>query len=231
MADRISMLPDDVLCHILSFLPTKVVVATGVISKRWNSLWLLVPTLDFDYPEKSVKRGKIRSNNFIDSIISSRDVNQSIKSFRLRSGLSRRYIVNKWVNAVLPRALEHLHLDLSVRSHYVPPAVFTCRTLVVLKLCGMTVILPYSVSVYLAPLKILKLNCVEFREGPSLMEIFSVCPVHYLKMKQLSSFFGDFARENVSENILPMLVKVDICENHAPLKLESSLQCLVSPLE
>ncbi|XP_057452098.1 F-box/FBD/LRR-repeat protein At4g26340-like [Lotus japonicus] len=48
MADKISMLPDDVACHILSFLPTQDVVATSLLSKRWMQQWLPVPSLYFD---------------------------------------------------------------------------------------------------------------------------------------------------------------------------------------
>ncbi|KAK7251786.1 hypothetical protein RIF29_35305 [Crotalaria pallida] len=46
--DRISSLPDEVLCHILSFLPTKEAVATSAISKRWYPLWRSVTILDIN---------------------------------------------------------------------------------------------------------------------------------------------------------------------------------------
>ncbi|GLT52076.1 hypothetical protein SLA2020_254380 [Shorea laevis] len=45
--DRISALPDCVIHHILSFLPTKDSIKTGVLSKRWEKLWSFVPNLRF----------------------------------------------------------------------------------------------------------------------------------------------------------------------------------------
>ncbi|XP_049931719.1 putative FBD-associated F-box protein At5g50270 [Nymphaea colorata] len=45
--DRISDLPDDILACILSRLPTKDLVATSILSKRWKDAWLLVPGIVF----------------------------------------------------------------------------------------------------------------------------------------------------------------------------------------
>ncbi|XP_040362137.1 F-box protein At4g22280 isoform X4 [Rosa chinensis] len=46
--DRISELPDAVLCHIFSFLPTIYAMWTTVLSRRWNNLWTSLPNLSFD---------------------------------------------------------------------------------------------------------------------------------------------------------------------------------------
>lgn len=48
--DRISALPDSILLHILSFLPTEQAIATGVLSKRWQYLWTYSPNLHFHNP-------------------------------------------------------------------------------------------------------------------------------------------------------------------------------------
>ncbi|PRQ30994.1 putative F-box domain-containing protein [Rosa chinensis] len=44
--DRISGLPDAILCHILSFLSKVDVVRTSILCHRWEKLWVSVPTLD-----------------------------------------------------------------------------------------------------------------------------------------------------------------------------------------
>nr|XP_023919310.1 putative F-box protein At1g49610 [Quercus suber] len=51
--DRISALPNSILLNILSSLPTKDAIKTGVLSKRWSYVWTSVPSLSFsdDYED------------------------------------------------------------------------------------------------------------------------------------------------------------------------------------
>ncbi|CAA7062566.1 unnamed protein product [Microthlaspi erraticum] len=64
--DRISLLPDELLLRILSLLPnTKDVVATMVLSKRWQPLWKLMPKLVYDdYSYQNIEYGKF--SRFVD---------------------------------------------------------------------------------------------------------------------------------------------------------------------
>lgn len=46
--DRLSRLPEQILCQILSSMETKYAVRTCVLSKRWKRVWTHVHSLDFD---------------------------------------------------------------------------------------------------------------------------------------------------------------------------------------
>lgn len=45
---RLSNLPDWIPCHILSFLPTKEVMATSLLSRRWEFLWTEICSFHFE---------------------------------------------------------------------------------------------------------------------------------------------------------------------------------------
>ncbi|XP_022747533.1 FBD-associated F-box protein At5g56370-like isoform X5 [Durio zibethinus] len=45
--DLVSRLPDDILVHILSFLPTEDAIKTSILSKRWKYLWVSIPNFCF----------------------------------------------------------------------------------------------------------------------------------------------------------------------------------------
>ncbi|CAL1395825.1 unnamed protein product [Linum trigynum] len=109
--DRLSSLPEDVLAHILSSLPTKYAVGTAVLSRRWKNLWTKVSNLDLyysllnqppDFHYKLLKihyytKGKAPANayhakqtrdlafsRFMDRILSQLPNLNSLRRFRLR---------------------------------------------------------------------------------------------------------------------------------------------------
>ncbi|XP_057444505.1 putative F-box/FBD/LRR-repeat protein At5g22670 [Lotus japonicus] len=146
MNDRISSLPEELLCQILSFLPTKNVVATSVLSKKWKLQWRSVPTLDFD---------ELRELNYIGSkedldhffrciyaFIHSRDHYKPILKFRLSFyyPFHDPASVTAQVNSVVQPGVEHLDISfpyfriIGQPKPIIPPAIFTCKNLVVLKL-------------------------------------------------------------------------------------------------
>ncbi|CAN6911050.1 unnamed protein product [Brassica oleracea] len=47
VVDTISGLPDVILQHILTFIPTKYAITTSLLSKRWRHVWCDTPSLSF----------------------------------------------------------------------------------------------------------------------------------------------------------------------------------------
>ncbi|RHN51248.1 putative F-box domain-containing protein [Medicago truncatula] len=81
--DRISDLPDELLCHILSFLPIKIALTTTVLSKRWIPLCHSLTILRFD--DETVYYAAFNSVcGFIDTfMLPPRLANQFIKTFSM----------------------------------------------------------------------------------------------------------------------------------------------------
>ncbi|KAJ1443686.1 Leucine-rich repeat domain superfamily [Sesbania bispinosa] len=168
MVDRISPLPDDIICHILSFLSTKDAISTSLLSKRWRALWRSLPCLHFDLNPSNSPSIYINNCNIIYRIILSRD---HIKSLRFQCGpIFNFYLdpldanINEWVDIAIQRGLENLDL-----GHPCDPpiptlcssSIFRCKTLVVLKLEGFFV--DVDDIVHLPSLKTLILD---YYDGP-----------------------------------------------------------------
>ncbi|KAI4328661.1 hypothetical protein L6164_020997 [Bauhinia variegata] len=63
--DIISNLPEDILSHILSFLPTKDAVRTSVLSTKWIYKWTCITNLDVDNRLIYSKKTRTRKSLFI----------------------------------------------------------------------------------------------------------------------------------------------------------------------
>ncbi|KAM7461161.1 hypothetical protein LguiA_029282 [Lonicera macranthoides] len=67
--DRISNLPDEILCHILSFLPTKYAVGTSVLSTRWKNLFPFIPKLSLNFDDSLLLHPHKENPNLIPNFV------------------------------------------------------------------------------------------------------------------------------------------------------------------
>ncbi|XP_055960841.1 F-box/LRR-repeat protein 25-like isoform X2 [Mercurialis annua] len=116
--DRISELPDAIIIHILSLLPsTKLCAKTCVLSKRWQHLWTYVPNItlsQYDFPYNERKNIIKRVVNETLAFHSSSKLNNfSIKI----SDLQELYpSIESWLQLAVGRAVESLTLEFSGSS-------------------------------------------------------------------------------------------------------------------
>jgi hypothetical protein len=138
--DRISTLPDQILCHILSFVPTKLAATTSVLSKRWNPLWLSVETLHFDDQDFETKA---TFRDFVSCVFLLRDIMLPLRSFHLKYSDTRSFYqrdLSRFIHAAVQRReIENINLNMPYSYCFnlkLPPSIFSCKTLVVLRLTG-----------------------------------------------------------------------------------------------
>nr|XP_023898156.1 F-box/FBD/LRR-repeat protein At2g04230-like [Quercus suber] len=201
--DRISNLPDSLLCHILSFLTTKEAVVTSILSSRWTTLWTLVPKLDFDSNEFgeifssdeeeqspnhqdqwNTNRYHFTFAHIVSRVWALRDRSRNnanpIKHFRLywRSD-SDPIHVDTWVRTAITPDLEELDLLISHPKPFnFPSTLFNyAKSLLVLKLNGKIVLNPPSSSFGFPSLKTVHLVNVRFANGNTFSKLLSCCPV------------------------------------------------------
>ncbi|KAK6134495.1 hypothetical protein DH2020_031729 [Rehmannia glutinosa] len=174
--DRLSALPDCVLCHILSFLPTKLSVATSILARRWRFLWAHVPILDFEYGSLMTQLdvGE-RFLDIINRVLLLYKVH-SINTFRLcYAEECNEYRFETCITAAIVRNVKNLDLHLQNQVSF-PRCIFNCKTVVCLTLCYCGYI-PDSGAVCLPALKRLHLEKVQYESTKSLPYMLSGCPV------------------------------------------------------
>lgn len=179
--DWISKLPDCLLCKVLLNLPTKDVVKSSVLSTRWRNLWKHVPGLDLDSSDFK------EYNTFLSFVDSFLDFNSgsSLQQFRLKYDCdddddfeSEISLIGRWINTIVNRKVKHIDvLDDSYGSWDVqlPSSIYTCESLVSLKICGLTLASPKFVS--LPSLKVMILIIAKFADDLALETLITKCPV------------------------------------------------------
>ncbi|KAD6454001.1 hypothetical protein E3N88_08707 [Mikania micrantha] len=182
--DDISQLPDCILHHILSFIPTKDVVKTAILSKKWNNIWTSVSNLDFDdallYANNIDNQDPPQETcftNFVERVLSLRDAS-NIKSFRLSCRVFfNASCIHSWISAAIMHSVQKLDLCLFVDEPFVLPSLMFCsQTLTSLKV-EMNCVLEFPTTIYLPYLKTLHLSLVTFVNDGSTQKLLSGCPV------------------------------------------------------
>jgi len=121
--DRISSLPNSILHHILSFLPTKTCVrTTPLISRRFRHLWKNLEAFDFSlnfshYIQQNENYEKFMLFSvFVNTVLALRK-SRVVRKFRLScyhielDPLSK-YSIDTWICTAIGPNLEEFHLTL-----------------------------------------------------------------------------------------------------------------------
>ncbi|GLT76953.1 hypothetical protein SLA2020_485850 [Shorea laevis] len=140
--DKISRLTDELLLHILSFLPMRDVVRTSVLSTRWRYLYVSVSNLDLDFHVGAqMKANNFGLRRFVDRLFFFRN-RSSVHKFHLKwftsiSGFLDPLHLKEWISALIWHGIRQLDLFIELsddKELLLPTSFFTCKTLVVLKL-------------------------------------------------------------------------------------------------
>ncbi|XP_060195577.1 putative F-box protein At1g49610 isoform X2 [Lycium barbarum] len=125
--DRLSALPESVLLHILSFLTTRDVVKTAVLSKRWPHLWTIIQELNFDYRDLFPYQDFV---DFVDRTLLSRGTCK-IRRLRIRLFLNASSCkdYDGWIFYAAKNNVEELFLDFdSDCCDWLPPKCVYCNS-------------------------------------------------------------------------------------------------------
>lgn len=204
--DRISDLLDSLICHILSFLPTKKAIATSILSSRWRPLWTLVPKIDLrDNP-------RIRQTPVTFTLIAYRflalHTAPLLWNFRLTLFTPcDPFHLDTWIRTVIGRKVEQLHLEFYFSGNVLelPITVFTCKTIVNLELRFDIVLVPPNFQ--FPSLKTLCLYRTVYKYDYSFPNLISGCPV--LEDLTVALREGLDGATNYNINV-PTLKRIDI---------------------
>ncbi|CAA7019183.1 unnamed protein product [Microthlaspi erraticum] len=172
--DRISDLSETLLLQILSCLPTKAVVATSVLSKRWRSLWKVVPRLQFEcYNHQNIH--KFSENVGRCLLLHKAPVLESLHLKLSRSCCA--IDLGLWAGIAFSRHLREFVLDLffGPNVQFLRSLFRFSDTLETLKLKN-SVLSDVPPGFCMKSLRTLHLHCVGFSDNESFRNFISGCP-------------------------------------------------------
>lgn len=138
--DRLSDLPEHIIHHIMSFLPTVDSTHVSTLSKSFSSLWRSFPILDFDfYLMESIARYVFTTNTFLDlvtRVLERRALKSDLQRLSFRACLNRihedgsKATLERMANFAMQNNVKDLFLNfVNSRVRGLPKEVFSCKSI------------------------------------------------------------------------------------------------------
>ncbi|XP_074305354.1 F-box/LRR-repeat protein At3g59190-like [Silene latifolia] len=181
--DRITSLPEELLSHLLSFLPTRCAVRTSTLSTRWRYLFTLTTSLSFDdapcfgLPGRNeVIEATRKFKLFVDKVLELHQISPINKFTLLCKCTYDNSDLNRWISVAVQKGVQELHYKFLGQGDYCLPEVsFMCETLVSLTISSFHNLFQTPPSVSLPNLKILNLDRIIFTDFNSMERLFYSC--------------------------------------------------------
>lgn len=216
--DIISSLQDDILHHILSFVPTKDVIRTSILSTRWLKLRTSSPLIILvDEPSSSIK---------ISLEVVNRVLTRHHPSDIRRLGLVLSSPVDfshleLWISIAQNHNVQNLDLNILVEDQFeLPLLLYDCRSLVELKL-DLNCVLKAPECTQFSGLMTLNLSKIIFYNHLSFERLLTNCPV----LEELALENCEWKNIESLGVTVPMLKSLIIKQDLTP---ENILNCLIS---
>lgn len=194
--DMISNLPDSLIHQILILLPLQSAAKTSSLSRRWRSLFLSLPDLDFTSVNENPKPPSSFSSNSIYQVLSLRDHRDSnnLRSLRFRVPITFTSL-NSLIRLAVTHQVQDLDVEVITKDYFnFPRWIVTSQNLRALKLkssCpGFRLPPSSSISGGFQKLTSLSLSLLILDKQPYLFDFFTDPNFPLLEKLALENCFG-----------------------------------------